>query len=84
MSEDVFDSTAAVEEFRDLMRSPDARQAFVEMKAAHAASGVQSRYRHILQVVGATPWAIRPDMLGLIVDLLAFRAAGGEGSRRRR
>lgn len=77
MSEEIFDSEDTVEEFKDLMRDPAARQAFVELRANAAEGGARSRYTHILQVVGETPWAIRPAMLGLIIDILAFRAAGG-------
>lgn len=35
-------------------------------------------YDHILKSVSSTPWAIRPEVLDGIVDLLAFRAAGGQ------
>lgn len=34
-------------------------------------------YKHIVQVVIETPWAILPAKLAIIRDLLAFRAAGG-------
>jgi signal peptide peptidase SppA len=34
-------------------------------------------YDRIARFVFDTPWAIRPEMLGVIVELLAFRAAGG-------
>lgn len=36
-----------------------------------------SRYPHILRAIYETPWAMRPQTLGLIVDLVRFRAAGG-------
>lgn len=39
--------------------------------------GDKVRYPHILRAVLERPWAIRPDYLGLIVDLVRFRAAGG-------
>lgn len=77
MTDELFDSAEAVEEFKAIMRDPPARQAFVELKAAHAADGTRARYQHILRLVSETPWAIRPAMLAVIVDLLAFRAAGG-------
>jgi signal peptide peptidase SppA len=35
------------------------------------------KYRHIAQAVYGRPWAIVPDTLALIVDILEFRAAGG-------
>lgn len=35
------------------------------------------RYRNILRAVAATPWAILPETLLAITDLLALRAAGG-------
>ena len=35
------------------------------------------KYSHILQAVMETPWAILPQKLAIIRDLLAFRAAGG-------
>ncbi|HYH36576.1 MAG TPA: S49 family peptidase [Azospirillum sp.] len=34
-------------------------------------------YTHLVQAVATTPWAIRTEMLAVITDLLAFRAAGG-------
>src|ERR1051326_2707468 len=94
MTEDIFDARASVDEFVELMRDPDARQAFVELKAKHAEADAQGRYQHVLKLVSETPWAIRPNVLGVIVDVLAFRAHGGrftaeelearlEGARRR-
>jgi signal peptide peptidase SppA len=74
---DIFDSTEALEEFKALMADPAARQAFVELKHAKAEEGTRDRYSHILKLVAETPWAIRPAMLGVIVDLLAFRMEGG-------
>jgi signal peptide peptidase SppA len=35
------------------------------------------RYSHLLHAVYEHPWALTPQMLGLITDLLDFRAAGG-------
>lgn len=35
------------------------------------------RYAHVLHAVYEHPWALTPQMLGLITDLLDFRAAGG-------
>lgn len=39
------------------------------------------RYQHILRAIYETPWAIRPDYLGLIIDIVQFRAAGGLPTR---
>ena len=36
------------------------------------------RYEHVLQHVRETPWAILPDKMAIILDLLTFRAQGGE------
>lgn len=36
------------------------------------------KYARILQAVTATPWAILPEKMAVIRDLLAFRAAGGQ------
>lgn len=78
MTDDVFDPDAeAVAEFKALMHDPAARQAFVQIKATQAENGARLRYQHVLRAVGETPWAIRPAMLGVIVDILAFRAEGG-------
>jgi signal peptide peptidase SppA len=76
MTEDIFDSTEAIEEFKELMREPAARQAFVELRADKERAGVRMRYDNILRMVSETPWAIRPSMLGVIVDILAMRAEG--------
>src|SRR5690348_13426807 len=38
-------------------------------------------YPRILRAVRETPWAISPEMLAVITDLLAFRAAGGRLSK---
>ncbi len=35
------------------------------------------RYNHVIQRALAQPWAVLPEKLALIQDLLAFRAAGG-------
>lgn len=77
MNDEVFDSAEAIGEFKELMRDPAARQAFIQVKASEAEGGARLRYEHILRAVGETPWAIRPAMLGVIVDVLAFRAEGG-------
>jgi signal peptide peptidase SppA len=77
MTDEVFDSSDAIGEFRTLMQDPAARQAFLQIKESKAESGSRMRYEHILRAVGETPWAIRPAMLGVIVDILAFRAEGG-------
>jgi signal peptide peptidase SppA len=74
---DIFDSTEALDEFKALMSDPAARQAFVELKQAKVESGTRARYAHILKLVAETPWAIRPAMLGVIIDLIAFRMEGG-------
>lgn len=70
-------SPEAIEEFRTLMSDPAARQAFVEAKARHAESGARRRYEHVMAFVGEVPWAIRPSVLAVIVDILSFRVAGG-------
>lgn len=77
MTDEVFDSSEAISEFRTLMQDPAARQAFLQIKESKAENGARHRYEHILRAVGETPWAIRPAMLGVIVDILAFRAEGG-------
>lgn len=77
MGDEVFDSAEAIGEFKELMSDPAARQAFIQVKADKADAGARTRYEHILRAVGETPWAIRPAMLGVIVDILAFRAEGG-------
>jgi signal peptide peptidase SppA len=77
MTDEVFDSSDAISEFRTLMQDPAARQAFLRVKESAAEGGARVRYEHILRAVGETPWAIRPAMLGVIVDILAFRAEGG-------
>lgn len=38
---------------------------------------VWGRYPRVMRTVAETPWAVRPGTLATIVDLLAFRAAGG-------
>lgn len=35
------------------------------------------QYRHVVHVVREQPWAIRPEKLAVILDLLRFRAEGG-------
>lgn len=35
------------------------------------------RYERVIAAVRAQPWAIRPEKMAVIVDLLRFRAAGG-------
>lgn len=77
MSEELFDSTDAVAEFQAMMQDPAARQAFVELKAERARDGTRARYSHIVRLVAETPWAITRPMLAVIIDLLAFRVAGG-------
>lgn len=78
MSDELFRTDAeAVAEFQAMMQDPAARQAFVEAKAQAAKTGAKVRYSHILRLVSETPWAIRPSMLAVIVDVLALRVAGG-------
>ena len=77
MSAEHRDTEEAIAEFKALMADPAARAAFVEMKAAKEQEGVRMRYEHVLRAVAETPWAIMPSYLGLIVDLLTFRAIGG-------
>lgn len=71
------DTEEAIADFKALMAEPAARAAFVELKAQKDQEGVGVRYQHILRAVFETPWAIRPSMLAVIVDLLAFRSSGG-------
>lgn len=73
----MFEDEAAIGEFKALMSDPANRAAFVELKAKAAETGVRTRYEHVLRAVSETPWAIRLPMLGVIVDLLAYRVAGG-------
>jgi signal peptide peptidase SppA len=40
-----------------------------------------SKYRHIVRAVAETPWAILPSTLATIVDLVQFRAEGGQLSQ---
>lgn len=68
---------ATAEEFRQLMADPAARQAFVEARQRAAETGAARRYEHIVAAVGTEVWAVRPEVLALIVDVLAFRVAGG-------
>lgn len=77
MTETIFDSEREAAEFTALMQDPAARQAFVELKAAKARDGARNSYQHILKAVGEYPWAITPGMLGVIVDVVAFRVQGG-------
>ncbi len=75
---DLFEPDAeTAAEFKSLMADPAARQAFVQIKAEAAENGAKRHYQHVLQAVSGSAWAIRPEMLALIVDLLAFRVAGG-------
>ncbi len=76
-SETIFEDEASVAEFKSLMSDPASRAAFVELKARAAENGARLKYQHVLRAVSETPWAMRKPMLGLIVDLLAFRVAGG-------
>lgn len=75
---DVDERTLA--EFRELMQTPEARAAFIDLKSEHLSSGTGRTYTHVLKLVGSTAWAIRPEMLAIIVDVLAFRARGGRFS----
>lgn len=78
MSDELFATDAeSLAEFKALLQDPAARQAFVEAKARAAKSGAKVRYSHVLQLVTSVPWAIQPQVLGVIVDVLAFRIAGG-------
>src|SRR3990172_2881356 len=76
MSEEIFEAPA-VEEFKALMRDPAARQAFVRLRADGRRGGVRTSYQLILKLVSTTPWVIREEVLGVIVDLLVLRAEGG-------
>ncbi len=78
MTEDIFSPDAEVaEEFREYMADPASRAAFIEAKQRFRSQGIGRSYQHVLQMVSSTPWAIRPEMLSVIVDILAFRVAGG-------
>lgn len=77
MSDQLIATPEAVEEFTALMRDPAARQAFVELKAAHATDGTRRRYQHVLRAVASTPWAILESRLPIILDILAMHAAAG-------
>jgi signal peptide peptidase SppA len=37
-----------------------------------------SKYRHVVRAVAETPWAILPSTLAVILEIVEFRAAGGE------
>ena len=76
MEEDLV-TAPAIEEFKALMQDPAARAAFAELKSSKAEGGTRRRYNHVLQAVAETPWAIRPHVLGLIVDVLTIRVEGG-------
>jgi len=39
--------------------------------------GRDTKYAHVVRAISETPWAILPDTLSAIVDLIAFRAEGG-------
>jgi signal peptide peptidase SppA len=79
---DIFEPTQEVaEEFRALLADPSARAAFTELRHQAAEKDVKRHYEHVLQAVSSTPWAVRPEILALIVDLLAFRVAGGSLSQ---
>lgn len=78
MSEaDIFEPDSEVAaEFTQLMSDPAAREAFTALKLQAAKSGAARRYDHVLAAVTETPWAVKPQMLALIVDLVALRVAG--------
>ena len=42
------------------------------------AAGPLLRYGHVLRAVSETPWAIMPETLAVIMDVLSFRAMGGQ------
>lgn len=48
-----------------------------ETAPATAGTPAARRYAHVVQAVYEHPWALTPQMLGLITDILDFRAAGG-------
>jgi len=60
-------------QWRDHMEERDGKAAVVEIPAKTMAI----LYPRVLQAVLSTPWAITPEKMGLIVDFLAIRAAGG-------
>lgn len=73
----IFEDEASIAEFKSLMSDPASRAAFVELKARAAENGTRLKYAHVLRAVSETPWAMRPAMIGVIVDILAYRVAGG-------
>ena len=71
------DEVEEVQKFRTYLADPAARAAFVDLKAQHAEGNETRRYQHIQAAIVDRPWAIRGSVLDVIVDLVAFRAAGG-------
>lgn len=68
---------AALEEFTRLMQDPAARQAFVDLKKAHASeAATPARYQHVLRAVFSTPWVILHDYMQLVSDVLVRHMAG--------
>lgn len=55
----------------------DQRNAVCESQWSDKHESRAGAYGHILSLVACTPWAILPDRLAVILDLLSFRAAGG-------
>jgi signal peptide peptidase SppA len=54
-----------------------AAEAVTATQEPAAAAPAARRYSHLLHAVYEHPWALTPQMLGLITDVLDFRAAGG-------
>jgi signal peptide peptidase SppA len=78
MTEELFTPDAqTAEEFKEYLADPSARAAFIEAKQRFRSQGIGRSYEHVLNAVSSMPWAIRPEMLAMIVDILAFRASGG-------
>jgi len=73
MSEQRADETT-VAEFKELMATPAARQAFVELKRAKEDRTVGMRYQHVFKAVFGTPWALYEPYMELIANLLVDRA----------
>jgi signal peptide peptidase SppA len=68
--------TDAEQQFIELMREPEARQAFVELKSREAQRGVGRSYQNVLRAVSSRPWAILEPMFLVVVDVLTRRVMG--------
>lgn len=68
-TEDVVEETPSEEPEGEAVEQPEA-DAAANQPAAR-------RYAHVLQAVYEHPWAMTPQMLGLVADLVDFRSSGG-------